>query len=385
MIQCLNSSYRNHFLLIAAILAVLLSNVTLLRPAIVQFFGLIDRSGVEQVQINIKHSLHFNTSHVSILPNSSTSTLDKHTFFQSKTDTLNGSDAQISLGSDKAAICAIVMNENLYIQEWVDYHLSIGFDLIRIYDNSRSNNLLNWYKNQSQHIEMEHFPGQNKQRRSYKICSMELRERRQYKWIAYIDVDEFIVLRKHDNIVTFLNEYLTSGALALSWMMVGSSGNKIYEPYPVTRRFQYLVGNTTVNLIKCIALVDDLQIHPKYNGFLVHYPSLKEKKKIRDTSGNIIDPPTNPLGLCDVACIFHYHTKSDEEYYQKRQRGRADLFKRQWKYIEFNRSTCVGNPGNVFDDIVWKTLTRNVPSYQKYDHIQLNGDNLLQGNFTKVS
>ena len=182
--------------------------------------------------------------------------------------------------------------------------------------------------------------------------------------------------------MAFLNEYLTSGALALSWMMVGSSGNKIYEPYPVTRRFQYLVGNKTVNLIKCIALVDDLRLHPKHNGFFVHYPPLRKRKQIVDTSGNIIDPPTNPLGLCDIACIFHYYTKSDEEYYQTRLRGRADLRKSQWMNMEFNRSTCVGNPGNVFDDTVWKTLTRNLPSYHIYDHIQMNGTFQLEGNFT---
>jgi hypothetical protein len=333
--------------------------------------------------INVNDNYHqFNTSHNHLSGNTlpDNSTLDGNKILQ---NTLNISELQIMnrtlVGGDKAAICVIAMNENLYIQEWVDYHLSIGFDLIRIYDNSRSNNLLAWSMNQSKHVELRHFPGENRQRQSYKMCATELRERQHYKWIAFIDVDEFIVLRQHDNIVTFLNEYLNSGALALNWMVVGSSGHKVYEPYPVTKRFQHLVENKTVNLIKCIALVDDLRLHPKHNGFFVHNPPLKKRKKIRDTSGNIIDPPLNPLGTCNVSCIFHYHTKSDEEYYQKRLRGRADLRKSQWSNIEFNRSTCVGEPGRVFDDTVWRTLTRNVPSYRKYNHIRMNGSSLSEG------
>ena len=34
-------------------------------------------------------------------------------------------------------ICTIARKENLYIKEWVDYHLSIGFTHIYIFDNNR--------------------------------------------------------------------------------------------------------------------------------------------------------------------------------------------------------------------------------------------------------
>lgn len=36
----------------------------------------------------------------------------------------------------KIAIVSIAKNENLYIKDWIDYHLKLGFDDIYIYDNN---------------------------------------------------------------------------------------------------------------------------------------------------------------------------------------------------------------------------------------------------------
>ena len=36
----------------------------------------------------------------------------------------------------RVSLCAIAKCENLYIKEWVDYHLKLDFDHIYIYDNN---------------------------------------------------------------------------------------------------------------------------------------------------------------------------------------------------------------------------------------------------------
>lgn len=38
--------------------------------------------------------------------------------------------------ASNVAICTIVKNETLYLDEWVDYHIALGFSPIYIYDNS---------------------------------------------------------------------------------------------------------------------------------------------------------------------------------------------------------------------------------------------------------
>ena len=39
----------------------------------------------------------------------------------------------------KTALCAIAKNENLYIREWVEYYMKLGFSNIILYDNNDIN------------------------------------------------------------------------------------------------------------------------------------------------------------------------------------------------------------------------------------------------------
>ena len=45
---------------------------------------------------------------------------------------------------EKAVVCSIQTKEDAYIDEWVDYHLAIGFEMIYIYDNTDNFDLRNW-------------------------------------------------------------------------------------------------------------------------------------------------------------------------------------------------------------------------------------------------
>lgn len=42
----------------------------------------------------------------------------------------------------KSLLCAIAKNEERYINEWVNYHYSLGFDKIVIYNNNDSRDLV---------------------------------------------------------------------------------------------------------------------------------------------------------------------------------------------------------------------------------------------------
>jgi len=57
--------------------------------------------------------------------------------------------------------------------------------------------------------------------------------------VIHIDIDEFIVLKKHNNICDFINEYITGDCqgIAISWRHFGSSGNLEKTNEPVTTRF----------------------------------------------------------------------------------------------------------------------------------------------------
>jgi hypothetical protein len=46
--------------------------------------------------------------------------------------------------TETAAVCAIVRDEQLYLEEWVLYHLGLGFHHIYLYDNSQLQTAASW-------------------------------------------------------------------------------------------------------------------------------------------------------------------------------------------------------------------------------------------------
>ena len=104
----------------------------------------------------------------------------------------------------KAVICSIQVKEDAYIDEWVDYHLAIGFRKVYIYDNSKNFDLKEWGKHRlSDTVMVKHFPGIAKQNAAYFDCAKRA-EKDGYTWAAFFDVDEFLCLKKHKNVINFL-------------------------------------------------------------------------------------------------------------------------------------------------------------------------------------
>lgn len=98
----------------------------------------------------------------------------------------------------KVAICTIAKLENHYIDEWVKFHLNLGFDHIFIYDNNDKNS-----ENISDVITDEKvtiidvqgihlIENQTVQYWAYKKCYLENSDK--FDYILFMDVDEFLIL-----------------------------------------------------------------------------------------------------------------------------------------------------------------------------------------------
>ena len=97
----------------------------------------------------------------------------------------------------KTIICTIAKNEDKYIKDFCEYHLSIGFDEIHIFDNGTD------IPFSDSRIIVHPFRDVNTrcpQMKAYRECI----KNESYDWCAFIDVDEFITI-KNNNIVNFLS------------------------------------------------------------------------------------------------------------------------------------------------------------------------------------
>jgi hypothetical protein len=215
-----------------------------------------------------------------------------------------------------SCIFACVKNEELYLSEWLFYHLELlYFDNIVLYDTSPNFSLKNTSFNTDNRVKIFHkpFTGDFGPVQVQYINEFVNEYKNVYKWAAIIDIDEFIVLKKHDNINTFLNEHLHSGSLGINWVFFGNNGHEKYSMSPVVSRFTKR-GNLDKH-IKCICVLKDV------NKFLdPHHASLLNgnQKNEKNKEYNISSFQYNSSN--EIAQINHYIIKSREEF-NKRYQG----------------------------------------------------------------
>jgi hypothetical protein len=206
----------------------------------------------------------------------------------------------------KVALVCIAKNEENYIQEWVDYNKKLGFDNIIIYQNDWRCEI-----DDPTVIKLE-FDGLNKQVLSYNhFIKTNLNN---YDWAAFFDVDEFLVLKKHNNIKDFIQEYSEFEAIGINWYLFGDNGIEDVDiEYSVLKRFTKRQSSINPHIKSIIKLTPNVIMG-------VHNPNCLWVNTDKKTNGGSFNQPGND----DIAVIHHYFGKTKQEFLLKRERGRAD-------------------------------------------------------------
>ncbi|KAL7514592.1 hypothetical protein ACHAXN_011919 [Cyclotella atomus] len=280
------------------------------------------------------------------------------------------------LSSSKSSLCAIVKDAEPYLDEWIDYHFGIGFHTIYLIDNSEKHELLQWQNKRrakGYSVRVLPKPGTHRQMYGYHMCVSEFKE--EHTYMAFFDVDEFLVLKKHSNVDDFLVQHLPKGALSISWYIFGSANTTMYSPIPVTKRFMYRDGTSEEDRHQIWYNVKSILMLKDYGGFPQSPHSMKTNKRRagsnnawRDTNGA---GSYDKLGASnydrpvDVAVLHHYKYLSPKEFYWKScvRKTVDDLFKDCHKDGELAPKYV----GKIYDDSAWQTLKKNVPRYAMFD------------------
>ena len=90
----------------------------------------------------------------------------------------------------KTAVCAIAKNENNYIKEWCDYHISLGFDKIFVFDNNDINGekISDVISDENIVIDTRFRGRHNRMYQSDAYISFYRENSRFYDWVAFIDI-----------------------------------------------------------------------------------------------------------------------------------------------------------------------------------------------------
>lgn len=123
------------------------------------------------------------------------------------------------------ALCLFCKDENEYLDEWITYHLSIGVEHIFIYDNMSKKPIKKsvdkFIKLGKVSVELVTDDKQGRHCRVFNKCINDNGDK--YKWIGFIDTDEFIVLKNNKSLASFLKDYENFAALGVYWLCFGSN------------------------------------------------------------------------------------------------------------------------------------------------------------------
>lgn len=225
------------------------------------------------------------------------------------------------------SICAIFKNEGRYIKEWIEFHKRQGFDTFYLYNNNSTDDFKNEVNDPC--VKLFEWAGENAQLQVYYDCLERIKDE---KWCAFIDIDEFLFC-PNKTIPEFLQGYEDKdiAGIGVNWILYGSNGHKKFSNEGVLKRFTKRDLNVNGHIKSIIRPICDFTLtDPHYFQPHGNFRIVNEKKQT-------IYSPILPKELISAnnIRINHYFVKSEQEFREKIQRGRADcLIKRSMN--EFN-------------------------------------------------
>lgn len=123
----------------------------------------------------------------------------------------------------RVVICAMAKNEHDYINDWVKWHLGLGFDMIYLFDNDdlKSKYIGNFIEKQYQNkVKIINIRGQHCQGLQH-IVYTDFYQDHIFDWCAFFDVDEFLF--GVENIKSFLRKdiYKDTQQIRIKWKLFG--------------------------------------------------------------------------------------------------------------------------------------------------------------------
>lgn len=215
----------------------------------------------------------------------------------------------------KTSICAIIKDEHLFLEEWIEWHFGLGFDAIHLFEDKGSKSheeICEKYSN----VYLRRYEDDEFVRQLLKAQGSSYRQlvlyqwfadnyKKDYNWIAFIDIDEFVILEDGYTLNSFFSLYEDYPAIHLSWKMKGASGN-IKRPKNVMDYYTNDVGFLDTDKKWRVKSVINTK---NYQGLRTLHHSIGGV----DINFNVSDDSV----IYEKAWLNHYFTKSWEDWCER--------------------------------------------------------------------
>lgn len=161
------------------------------------------------------------------------------------------------------AVCAIFRDEAPFLDEWIRFHIGVGATHFYLYNNFSSDDfgtpLRPWIT--CGIVTLTDWPVPVGQIAAYSHCLK--RARRSCRWLAFLDIDEFLFSPLSTNILSILDNYADLPGIEVWEAIFGSSGHLTRPPLPVTEAYRKRapLSHTSVKSIVNPRMVYKVGIH----------------------------------------------------------------------------------------------------------------------------
>ena len=214
------------------------------------------------------------------------------------------------------ALCAIVKDEDPFLEEWICHHALIGVEAFIIYDNGSAypvrDRLRHFMKDSF--LTVVNLRGKGRQMIAYNHCLRAFG--RHFRWIGFLDMDEYAIPKCTNDLRVLLQNYEDAAALGLNWQCFGTNGHTA-RPRG-TQLENYVLALNNENLRQHVkSFVWPQGVAGMWSShFAVPYKGGHTVNERHDP----IDGPFSPFSA-EFGQINHYYYRSWQDYYKKILRG----------------------------------------------------------------
>ncbi|NVO03202.1 MAG: DUF4116 domain-containing protein [Bacteroidetes bacterium] len=236
--------------------------------------------------------------------------LQKDNEFILESNANNNYISKLKYKSRQRYICAIVKDEQLYIEHWLEHHYAKGIDKAFIYNHGITNYNLSKYGNC---IEIIEWHPKEEMGNPQVLAYNHFLENHREGTCLFIDIDEYLY-----------GELPKNGNTVLEDISYDSNGHFFYCQQPVTERFtREAIVHMTCNL----------KTYSDLSNPGTFFSSHRTNAKLHDVDGRLILDQTISYPTSRSAYLRHYITKSLEEYKIKLLRGSITKGLRTMEYF----------------------------------------------------
>jgi hypothetical protein len=251
--------------------------------------------------------------------------------------------------------CLKFKNAARFLPEWIEFHQIVGFEHFYLYNNNSTDDyieVLAPYRDEGS-VTLYEWPRSPAAPEADEHCVAH--HRHEARWIAFLDDDEFLFPSRGESVRKVLSRYKQYPALAVHWLMFGSSGH-LRRPEGLVLESYLLRADYVSPIIKSI--VNPRRVAAPANA---HHWLYRSGDIASDENERPVKISRSVPATAEVLRINHYWSKSLEDGQNRITRGAVD----QWTKENPRSMKLWHDFDRGFNEVEDREVLRFVPALKR--------------------